>query len=248
MPGDTLQVNKVVRRTAIVIAVCGVIFNLPALVLGSSSLWDWLRVHILDGPYFRWSYLVVGLVCLLLSGLGIGLAARAIWSKDFCVLASVASFFLGLGCMVMLPNIGPRLHMADANQKILGHADHSLSDWDEARGTFPSSEEELRNALAVRPLQERAIYFRQGKPIPYDVRIVTNATGPSEGEVPPNPGTVVYAVSSDYKDYWLTMTTLRDPAAGPVAWEHVAGHSTEPIWVMHRRHHTPGEGYQPLIE
>ena len=49
-------------------------------------------------------------------------------------------------------------------------------------------------------------------------------------------------------DYWLTMTTLRDPAAGPVAWEHVAAVSSEPIWVMHRKHHTHGEGYQPFIE
>jgi len=139
--------------------------------------------------------------------------------------------------------------MAVANQKILGHADHSLSDWDETHGRFPSSEEELRKALAVRPLQEPAIYFQQGKPISYDVRIVTNATGPSVGGVPPNPGTIVYAVSSGYEDYWLTMTTLRNPAGGPVAWEHIAGlFDLEPIYVMHRKHHNPGEGYQPFIE
>jgi hypothetical protein len=101
----------------------------------------------------------------------------------------------------------------------------------------------------VRPLQEPAIYFQQGKPISYDVRIVTNATGPSEGELPSDPGTVVYAVSSDYKDYWLTMTTLRNPAGGPVTWEHIAGRlDWEPIRVMHRKHHNPGEGYQPFIE
>ena len=139
--------------------------------------------------------------------------------------------------------------MAGANQKILGHADHSLSDWDEAHGRFPSSEEELRKALAVRPLQERAIYFREGKPISYDVRIVTNATGPSLETVPPDPGTVVYAVSSDYKEYWLTITTLRNPAGGPVALEHIAGlFEIEPIWVMNRKHHNSGEGYQPFIE
>ena len=231
------------------IAGSGVFFNLPALVLGFSFLWNWVRVHASDGPYFRWWYLVVSLVCLLLSGVGLGLAARAIWRKSFCVIASVSSFFLGLGCMLILPNVGPRLDMAGANPKILGHADHSLSDWDEAHGRFPSSEEELRMALAVRPLQEPAIYFQQGKPISYDVRIMTNATGPSVGAVPPNPGTIVYAVSSDYEDYWLTMTTLRNPAGGPVAWEHIAGlFDLEPIWVMHRKHRDPREGYQPFIE
>jgi hypothetical protein len=242
-------VNKVLGWIAILMAGCGAFFNLPALVLGFSFLWNWIRVHTSDGPYFRWSYLAVSLVCLLLSGMGLGLAARAIWRKSFCVMVSVSSFFLGLGCMLILPNVGPRLDMAVANQKILGHADHSLSDWDEAHGRFPSSEEELRKALALRPLQEAAIYFQQGKPIPYDVRIVTNATGPSVGGVPPNPGTIVYAVSSGYEDYWLTMTTLRNPAGGPVAWEHIAGLSDlEPIYVMHRKHHNPGEGYQPFIE
>jgi hypothetical protein len=242
-------VNKVLRWTAIVIAGCGAFFNLPSLVFGFRFLWDWVRVHSSDGPYFRWSYLIVGLVCLLLSGLGLGLAARAIWRKSFCVIASVAALFLGLGCAAILPNVGPQLHMAVANQRILGHADHSLSDWDEARGKFPSNEEELREALAVRPLQEPAIYFQQDRPIPYDVRIVTNAIGPSVGPTPPNPGTVVYAVSSDDKDFWLTMTTLRNPAGGPVAWEHIAGlFDREPIWVMHRKHRNPGEGYQPFIE
>jgi hypothetical protein len=242
-------VNKVLRSTAIVIAGCGALLNLPALVLGFCFLWNWIRVHTSDGPYFQWSYLAAGLVCLLLSGIGLELAARAIWKRDFWAMASVASFFLGLGCMVTLPNVGPRLSMAAANQRILGHADHSLSDWDEVHGKFPSDEEELRKALAVRPLQAPAIYFERGKPISYDVRIVTNATGPSVGAVPPNPGTVVYAVSSDYKYYWLTITTLRNPAGGPVAWEHIAGlFDLEPVWVMHRKHHHPGEGYQPFME
>jgi hypothetical protein len=81
------------------------------------------------------------------------------------------------------------------------------------------------------------------------VRIVTNATGPSLGVVPTNPGTIVYAVSPDNKDYWLTMTTIRNPAGGQVEWEHIAGlFDQEPIWVMHRKHHSPGEGYDPFIE
>ncbi|MFY9730202.1 MAG: hypothetical protein WB723_06400 [Candidatus Acidiferrales bacterium] len=241
--------NKILRWTAIVIAGFAVFFNLPTLIYGSSFVWEWVRVHTSDGPYFRWSYLLVGLVCLLISGLGLGLAARAICRKRFCVVASVAALLLGLGCAVILPDVGPQLEMASANQRILGHADHSLSDWDEAHGKFPSSEEELREALAVRPLQEPAIYFQQGRPIPYDVRIVTNAAGPATGPLPPRPGTVVYAVSLDYKEYWLTMTTLRNPTIGPVAWEHVAGvFDREPIWVMHRTHHNPGEGYQPFIE
>jgi hypothetical protein len=191
----------------------------------------------------------MGSVCVALSGLGFGLAIQAMWEKRFRTAAIASSFFLGLGCMEVLSNVGPRFDMAEANQKILGHADHSLSDWDEAHGRFPSTEDELRKALAVRPLQEPAIYFRRGSPIPYDTRIVTNATGPSEGALPPNPGTVVYAVSPDFKEYWLTITTLQNPATGPVSWEHIAGlFDLEPIWVLHRKHHNAGEGYQSFIE
>ena len=170
--------HTVLRWMAIVIAGCGAFFNLPALALGCHFLWDWVRVHSSDGVYFRWPYLVVGLVCLLLSGLGLGLAARAIWKKSFCVIVSVASLFLGLGGALILPDVGPQIEMAGANQRILGHADHSLSDWDEAHARFPSSEKELREAFAVRPLQEPAIYFQQGKPIPYDVRIVSKRRWP----------------------------------------------------------------------
>jgi len=242
-------VNRILRWAAIAIAVLGAFCDLPALVLGLGFLWDWIRVRSSHSAYFHWPYFTAGLICLLASGLGLGLAARAISTKRFCFIASVASLFLGLASGVILPDVGPRVDMAGANQKILGHADHSLSDWDEAHGQFPSSEEELRKALAVRPLQEPAIYFRQDKPIPYDVQIVTNATGPFTGQTPPNPGTVVYAVSSNYKDYWLTMTTLRHPWGGAVTWEHVAGEfDLEPIWVMHRKHHNAGEGYQPFIE
>jgi len=241
--------NKALRWTAIFIAGVGAIANLPALVTGFSLLRDWVRLQTWDGPYFKWQYLSTASICFLLSGLGLGIAIRAIRRQRFCVLASVVSFFLGLGCMVILPNVGPRLDMAGAIQRLLGHADHSLSDWDEAHGRFPSNEVELRAALAQRPLRESAIFFVHGNPIPYDVRIVTDATGPSIVPVPPNPGTVIYAVSSDYKEYWLTITSLRNPAVGPVVLEHVAGlFELEPIWVMHRKHHNPGEGYQPFIE
>jgi hypothetical protein len=187
----------------------------------------------------------------VLSGLGFGFAMRAIWGKRFRIAASVASLFLGFNFAVYLPDAGvqPDEALVGANLRILGHADHSLSDWDEAHGRFPTNEDELRKALAVRPLQEPAIYFRRGRPIPYDIKIETNAAGPYEGTVPSNPGTVVYAVSSDYKEYWLTMTTLQNPAVGPVVWERVPDHShPEPIRVMHRKHHNPGERYQGFIE
>jgi hypothetical protein len=150
--------------------------------------------------------------------------------------------------MVNIPNVGPRLEMLSAVQRLLGHADHSLSDWDDSHGRFPSNENELRAALSFRPLRESPIFFLHGNPISYDVRIRTDATGPLMETVPSNPGTVIYAVTSDSKEYWLTITSLRSPVGGAVALEHVAGLEVEPIWIMHRKHRNPGEGYQGFIE
>lgn len=237
---DNRLVKKTLRWIAVVIAVLGALFSLPVLARGLYFLWGWVRVHTSHSPYFQWSYLTTGLICVFVASLGVALATRAIRRKDFYIVASMASLLVGLASEVVLPNVGPEVDMPGASERILGHADHSLSDWDEAHGRFPSSEGELREALARRPLQELPIYFRQGRPVPYDVRILTNATSAFRGLPPPNPGTIVYAVSADYKVYWLTITTLKSPLGGGVTWEHLF--DPQSVWVMRRKHHNPGEG------
>lgn len=240
--------HRALKWIAVIVAGVGAVTNLPALIIGFSFLLDWVRLHMLDGPHFRWHYLGAAAICLLFSGFGLGLAVKAMFRKNFRVLSSVGALIIGLGCMVALPEVSPRVDMAGAVQKLLGHADQSLSKWDEMHGQFPTTEEELRKAMALRPLSEPTIFFLDGKAIPYDVRITTNASGPSFESVPPNAGTIVYAVSADYKEYWLTITTLRNPIDGPVALEHIAGFEQEPIWVMNRKHHNLGEGHKPFIE
>ncbi len=202
--------SKALRWTAIVIALIGAVTNLPAMLDGFSLLGDWIHLHVSDGPYFKYGYLSTAVVCLLFSALGMSMSRLAIRRRSFYVFPSVVSLTIGLASMIELPNVGPRLDMAGATQNLLGHADHSLSDWDETQGRFPSDEQELRKALAFRPLHEPAVFFLRGKAIPYDVRIITNAIGPALETVPPNPGTIVYAVSSDYREYWLTITALGD--------------------------------------
>jgi hypothetical protein len=241
--------RKAMGWTAIFVAAVGALANLPALVIGLSFLRDWIQLLTWDGPYFRWHYLLTASICLLISGFGLALAVQAMRRDWLCGFASIASLFLGLACMVALPEVGPRLDMSHAVTKLLGHADHSLSDWDEAHGRFPSDEKELRMALSARPLRESAIFFVHGEPIAYDVQIRADATGPSLETVPPNPGTVIYAVASDYKEYWLTITSLRNSVGGPVRLEHVPGDfEREPVWVLYRKHHNPGEGHYGFLE
>src|SRR5450432_992090 len=106
--------NKALRWTVIFIAGIGALVNLPALFTGFSLLRDWIRLHlhIWDSPYFKWHYLSTGLIFLLLSGFGLGIAVRAMRRERLSVLASLASFLLGIGCMVNLPDVGPRVEMA----------------------------------------------------------------------------------------------------------------------------------------
>jgi hypothetical protein len=237
-----ILMNKALNWSVVVIAAVGALGNLPLMVVGFSFLLSWVRLDTSDVLYFKWAYLAAAAACVLFSGLGIVIAAWAISKRR--LLASLLSLAIGAVGLVLVPEIGPQLGMTDATMKLLGHADHSLSEWDEKHGRFPSDETELREALATRPLRESAIFFLRGKAVPYDVRILTNAFGPSFETVPPKPGTIVYAISSDFKQYWLTITTLQNAVGGPVMLEHIAGHDEQPIWVMNRKHHEN----KPFIE
>ena len=241
--------KKVLRWSAIFIGVMGALSNLAAMLTGVSFAGSWIRLHTSAGANFRYGYLAPAVLFLVFSGFGMLMARRAICEQRFYVLASVVSLAIGLASMIELPEIGPRLDITEATTRLLGHADHSLSDWDETHSRFPSDERELREALAIRPLGEPAIFFVGSHAIPYDTRIVIDATGPALEPLPPNPGTIVYAVTSNRNEYWLTITTLRNPVGGPVVMHHIAGdYEREPIFVMNRKHHNAGDGYQPFLE
>jgi hypothetical protein len=219
------------------------------MILGGSLLGSYISLRVSGAPYYYYGYLTHAVFWLLVSALGIATAGITIWRRSSYDFFPVLSLIVGVVCLIVLPNAGPRLNLAEATTKLLGHADHSLSDWDESHGRFPSNERESREALALRPLHEPAIFFRNGNPIPYDVRVVTNAVGPVFEPLPPDPGTVIYAVSSDQKEYWLVVTTLRNPVGGPVVVHHVASdYGPGEALVMNRKHHNPGERYQPFIE
>jgi hypothetical protein len=239
--------KKAPRWSAVTVAVLGVLANLRVMIFGFSLLGSWVRLLVTGGSYFDYGYLTNAVLWLLLSTLGIAAAAVIIWKPSSADILPIAGLAVGLLCMIYLPEID--LEMAAQATKLLGHADHSLADWDESHGRFPADDRELREALANRPLREPAIFFQNGNPIPYDVRLVKNAAGPALGVESPDPGTIVYAVSSDFKEYWLVITSLRHSARGPVVLLHIAGdYGPGEIWIMERKHHNPGEGYQPFIE
>lgn len=248
-PWDLEDMKRAPRWLALIVAVLGILANLPGMILGGSLLGSYIRLRVSGAPYFKYEYLPHAVLWLLVSALGIAAAGVTIWRRSSYDFFPVFSLIVGFVCLIVLPNASPRFDQAEATTKLLGHADHSLSDWDESHGMFPSNERELREALALRPLREHAIFFRNGNPIPYDVRVITNAVGPVLEPLPPDPGTVIYAVSSDQKEYWLVVTTLRNPVGGPVLVHHAASdYDAGEALVMNRKHHSPGERYQPFIE
>lgn len=239
--------KKVPRWLAITVAVLGILVNLRVMVSGFWLLWNWAHLRFAGGPYFYYGYFNRGVAWLLISALCLAVAGMTLWKQNTYFVFPLLLLAVGVVCVTALPEL--RLDLAMQTTRLLGHADHSLSDWDDSHGRFPADERELREALATRPLREAAIFFQNGQPIPYGVRVVTNATAPVFEPLPPAPGTVVYAVSSDQKEYWLVVTTLRSPVGGPVVIHHVAGdYDPGKVLVMNRKHHNPGEGYQPFIE
>jgi hypothetical protein len=237
------------RWSVVIVAVLGTVTNLPALIFSVSLLGSWVRLHVSGVPHFNYGYLSNGAPWLVGSSLGLVTAGVTLLKRSSPQLLAIVSLALGLVGLSILPNVGPRLDLAEATTRLLGHADHSLSDWADSHGSFPADERELREALAIRPLREPAIFSQDGRPIPYDVRIVSNAFGPALEPVPPDPGTLVYAVSSDHKEYWLIITTLRNPVGGPVVVNHIAGeYDPGEVLVMHRKRNNPGARSQGFIE
>jgi hypothetical protein len=231
------------------VAAMGILANIPAVFFSLSLLGSWISLHTSHYPYFHYGYFRAALPWFASSTLAISAAAMTMFRRTSNILLPVFSFGVGLVGVIFLPNTGPRFELQEATTKLLGHADHSLSDWDDSHGKFPLDERELREALTARPLQEPAIFYQDGRPIAYDVRVVTNANAPASQPIPTKPGTLVYAISSDGKEYWLTITTLRAPVGGLVVMHRVEGdYQRENIFIMNRKHHNPGDGYQSFIE
>jgi hypothetical protein len=241
------NMKKAPRWSAVTVAVLGLLANLRVMVFGFSLLENWVRLHLTGSLYFHYGYLAHAVSWILVSAVGIMAAGAIIWKPTSYDVLPISSLAVGLTCMSLLPQID--MEMAEQASRILGHADHSLADWDESHGRFPADERELRAALAVRPLHESAIFFQNGRPVPYDLQFVSNAVGPALEPVPPNPGTLIYAVTPDLREYWLVMSSLRHRVGGPVVLLHIVGdYEQGEIWMMNRKHHNPGEGYKPFIE
>jgi hypothetical protein len=86
-----------------------------------------------------------------------------------------------------------------------------LDRWGHDHGRFASSENDIRS-VPLDDCNERSPYWQDGTPVQYSFRAVWNDGGPYRG-VPDRPATVFYSVSSDGRQFAVTISGLNTPVA-----------------------------------
>ncbi len=81
-------------------------------------------------------------------------------------------------------------------------------------GTFAASSKQLaqeQGQFSCDPSVELfgpSRFMQNGQPLPYVIQCLPNATGPALDSPPERPGTLLFAVSPDWKQAWFTATVL----------------------------------------
>ena len=209
------------RFVALPITVLAVLTNLPGLMTAGILLAESFRIHALGVMYFEYPYLLVGGVCLTVSGTGIAAAGFGFAKKGRYALLSLTSLTLGLVGAVLIPNIEPQGKMGVASWNVFNRANGRIYAWGVDHNRYPASEQELRDSLGPEISKNSAIYLRRGHPIPYNVRFATRTEGPPDLPVPSAPGVFDYSVAGDGREYSLRMTTLELPVDERVGFFHL---------------------------
>jgi hypothetical protein len=149
--------------------------------------------------------------------------------------------FLGLGAMVMIPDLLPRASSTTSDTNYLSDVNSFFRVWYENNHRFPANEIEFRDALWKGPAawQYRvgpapvSRYMQRGKMLPYEIVVATNADGPRTEDVSQRPGVLYYCVSSDLQEFWVTMTDLESDVASTARIARMAGLRNEKIVLVH---------------
>lgn len=125
--------------------------------------------------------------------------------------------------MVYIPDGTPHVQrsmVADANY--LSSMNAFFRVWFDANHRFPATVAEFDDALQRGPeawqgrVQSPSAWssysHRDGR-LPYEVVVITNASGPRMTKVSDRPGVIYYCVSSNQQEFWVTMTGLATDVA-----------------------------------
>ena len=212
------------------------LFCVPPLVFGGYVLVCWFRIHTADVYYVDYPYLLVALVFIGVGVLGILSALYGVWRKNFYGLLFCVRLIFGLITMVAIPDEIPHI----ARSIDLSSVNSSFRVWYEANRRFPANEIEFKEALSKGPAawqfrvkapSSQSPYSRNGTRLPYEIVVVSNASGPRVNNASDRPGVIYYCVSGDQQEFWVTMTALRYDSS-PTANLKMTLEIPEKVWVV----------------
>jgi hypothetical protein len=217
------------------------LLSLPMLGFGTYFLTCWFRIHASDVYYVEYSYGIAGLLWVGIGLISLSITLYGIWRRSFYGLLFAIPLFVSLATLVIIPDGRPELFRSmPADSNYLSHLNSSLEVWYEDRHRFPTSESELRDALAkgqaawqYRLAVPQSRYMLQGKPLPYEFVILKNAIGPRVADASQRPGVIYYSISSDLQEFWVTMTGLQSDVARAAVIKRVADRPEEKYWIVH---------------
>jgi hypothetical protein len=194
------------------------IFCLPTLLYGAYLLFCWLRIHTSDVYYTNYPHLTNGSSLIAVGFLSLYATWFGVWRRSFYGLLFVAPVSVSLAAMILIQEIPPLRPSMMADSDYMMDVRLFFRVWHQDKHRFPANEIEFRDALAkgpaawqyrVRPIPTSE-YRKNGKSLPYEIVVETNATGPRLQNMSQRPGVVYYCVSEDLQEFWVTMTALQE--------------------------------------
>jgi len=226
------------------LAVITFVLCLPSLFLSTTLLRDFVRIHLEQSYHFDYPYGAHFLLWAAIAFLLAGVAAYSFIRRSYYGLLSTFAVIVGLLTVHVAPDFVPSVPMLSVTLRQLGHAEKALSDWDEAHGRFPGTQDEMRQALG--PVLAEPSHFLLGTtPVTCKAELVPDAVSASVKATAAQPCVLIYAVRTGCGEYWLTETTLERPTLARVI---IATGIADQPFVVHRTHLKPGEGHWPHFE
>lgn len=218
------------------------VFSLPMFGLGAYFLVCWYRIHTSDAYYVEFSYFTASLAWIGVGVLSFLVTLYGAWRRNFYGVLFVVPLFLGFATMAIIPdgrpsNFGSMIADVNYRSSIISF----LRVWSDVNRRFPVNDSEFKEAMSKGPAawQHRvpsapeSRYRQRGIALPYELVIITNATGPRIEGVSKRPGVVYYCVSTDLQEYWVTMTVLYTDVATS-AEINPADHMPGKYWIIHQ--------------
>jgi hypothetical protein len=195
------------------------------------------NVYYVDFPYMTAAVKWIGLALVSLA-----VALYGVWRRSFYGLLFATSFALCFLTLITIPDGRTGIMSSMVEDEVyLSDTSAMLRLWFEDHDRFPSNEFEFEQAIIGKAaakgnpvLSARTSPYKQhGNSLPYVYVLHTNASSPDIGNVSHRPGVIYYSVSSDWQEFWLTMTGLNSEVARSAEIKRMANRTDKEFIVLH---------------